>query len=115
MNPLPIGVLCLLGAGFIAFWCAFSRQWWPLMAIAALLAVIVLQLRSALIADGQHHDLSAWTAMTATVIPALAGVLAGAAAGQRLGQGLTWRSWQGVVTAALLVAAGWAVVAAMVV
>lgn len=112
MNPLLIGAICLLGAGFIAFWCSYARHWWPLMALSALLAVIALQLRGALLGDGVHHDLSAWVAMQATVMPALGGVFLGAIAGQRLGQGLSWRSWQGVVTALLLAVAVGAVVMA---
>lgn len=112
MNPLLIGALSLSGAGLIAFWCSFARLWWPLTALAALLAVIALQLRAAVIGDGIHHDLSAWMAMQATVIPALAGVMIGGLAGQGAGQGFPWRRWQGVVTGLLLVVAAGAVVMA---
>jgi hypothetical protein len=77
--------------------------------------VIALQLRAAVIGDGIHHDLSAWVAMQATVIPALVGVVIGGLAGQGTGQGFPWRSWQGVATAGLLaVAAGAVVMAALI-
>ncbi len=112
MNPLLIGAICGAGAGFIAFWCSFSRTFWPLMILSVLLAVIALQLRGALVGDGVHHDLSAWIAMQATVIPALGGVTVGLVAGQALGQGLVWKSWQGALATALLTVAAGAVVLA---
>ena len=115
MNPLLIGALCLTGAGFIAFWCSFSRTWWPLIALAALLAVIAVQLHGAQVGDGIHHDLSAWIAMQATVIPALAGTGIGVVAGEVTGAGLGWKSWQGgLATALLTVAAGAVVLAGLV-
>lgn len=109
MNPWPIGAACLLGAGFIAYFCASRGPWWPLTVLSALLAVISLQLYVAFRGDGTYHDLSAWRAMTFTVMPGLAATIVGLLLGLASVQGrvVLWRSWQGVLTlVALVIATG---------
>lgn len=98
VNPWLIGAICLLGAGFIGFWCSYARTRWPLTILSILMAVIALQLLSAYRGDGTYHDLSAFRAMMATVAPGLLGAAVGIVAGSLLGQGLIWRSWWGLVT-----------------
>lgn len=112
MNAWLIGTVCCLGAGFIAFWCSYRRLWWPLLGLTILTAIIALQLYSAFKGNGTYHDLAALRAMNFTVTPALAATIIGLVVGDRMGPGLNWRSWQGLVTGlAMLVAIG-AIVAA---
>ncbi len=113
MNPFLIGVISLLCAGFIAGYCTFRRLWWPVIALVVLTAIIALQLYFAYQGDGHYHDLSAFTAMQATVIPALVGTVIGILTGERFGQGVNWRSWQGALTLIALTVALGAVVRAV--
>ncbi|WP_157994845.1 hypothetical protein [Paracoccus tegillarcae] len=113
MSPWPIALACLLGAIFIAGWCSMRRLWWPYMVLAVLTAVIALQLFYAFRGHAGYHDLSALTAMKATVMPALVGTAIGTLAGERLGTGLNWRSWQGAVALIALAVALGAVVRAL--
>lgn len=95
---------CLLGAGLIALICSLRRWWWPLLALLILMAVIAWQLYRAYLGDGSYHDLSALTALHATILPALIGTLTGALAGHHLGAGLLWRNWQAALCLMLLLA-----------
>lgn len=112
MNPWPIAAICLMGAGFIAFWSAYARIRWVPAVLALLMAVIALQLFAAYRGDGQYHDLSAFRAMMATVLPGLAGTVIGLSLGSWLGAGLLWRTAWGVVTALALLAVAGALLAA---
>lgn len=113
VNPWVVALASLIGAGFIGFWCSHRRLWWPLLVLGLLLAVIAGQLYFAFRGTGGYHDLSALTAMNATVLPALLGMAVGVAAGERSGAGLIWRGWQGALMVAALAASCAAVIAAM--
>lgn len=114
MDPWIIAASCALGAALIAFGSAWLGMRWPLTALAVMLAVIAFQLSTAAHGDDGIHDLSAYRAMTFTVIPALAGVVVGLIAAETRSRRYAWKGWVGGLTLLALAvavgAAGWTVV-----
>lgn len=77
------------------------------MVMSVLMAVISLQLLDAYLGDGRFHDLSAYRAMNATVVPGLVGTIAGLVLARLRGRVLIWRSWRvAVIVLALIVVLG---------
>lgn len=105
MNPWLISALCAGGAGIIAWGAARLRMRWPLLVLSLLLAAIAGQLYLAARGQGGFHDLAAMTAQMHTVLPALAGVVAGLALAAMRRHPPPWRGRAGVFSAAGLLAA----------